>query len=547
MRARPRFSDGLGDSGMQTWSGLLRVLQTGAIGSSATPALVTLVFITGALTRLWGIGGSLWLDEFSTLWIVDGRLSDVASRVQSFQGQTPFYYCLTWGATHLLGESELALRLSSLLASFVTAAVCGWAAYAFAGSRAGVLSFSFAWLMFPSVQAAVSARPYALAMAGVALGVAGYVRAARDGTRTGRALLIVGVAIAFWAHFLLALPLVGLIAIHLAHASPHTRYRRRQALVDCAIALALCAPAWPWVAAALTRTQHVRWLAAPQHLDAVLLIIALLVPWLSGRSPDEGLGRAMERALLGGIVATIVCLELAQLAGAQLVTGRYLWPIIVPAAVVAGVRASSLRGSDLVVALGAFGLITAGTHVKTFLSAGSASGIGAEDWRSATTALRQRAAGVPLLVLYRSGFVEEDADPLGSASPATLAPMRSPGDARPAWHVLSLTYRWDNPRRETYFNSVVAPAVASRSEFALLCQRTVESGGSYTDRVVAWVDHAFPDMFTPESIGRARGVDVMLFRRSALARIRQDSGGPSSPYVCGRRAATTGFSPASER
>jgi hypothetical protein len=489
-----------------------------------------LVFITGLVTRLWGIGGSLWLDEFSTLWIVDERLSDVASRVQSFQGQTPFYYYVAWGATHLLGESELALRLPSLLASFVTAAVSGWAAYGLARWRAGVLSFCFAWLMFPSVQAAVSARPYALAIAGVALGLAGYVRVARDGARTGRALLIVGVAVAFWAHFLLALPLVGLIAIHLAHASPHTRYWRRQALIDCATALALCVPAWPWVAAALTRTQHVRWLSAPQHLDAVLLIVALLVPWLSGRSPDHGVGRVMERALLGCIVATIACLELGQLVGAQLVAGRYLWPIIVPAAVVAGVRASSLRGSDLVVALGAFGAITAGTHVKTFLSTGSASGIGVEDWRSATTALRQRAAGVPLLVLYRSGFVEEDADPLGSASPATLAPMRSPGEGRPAWHVLSLTYRWDNPRREIYFTSVIAPAVANRSEFALLCQRAVESGGSYTDRVMAWVNHAFPDMFTSERIGRARGVDVVLFRRSALARTREHSGGPVGPH-----------------
>ena len=143
---------------------------------------------------------------------------------------------------------------------------------------------------------------------------------------------------------------------------------------------------------------------------------------------------------MGSIVVTIGVLELGQLAGAQLVAARYLWPIIVPAAVVTGVRTSSLRGNDLVVALGAFCLITAGTHAKTFLSTGSASGIGVEDWRSATTALRQRTAGVPLLVLYRSGFVEEDAEPLGSASPATLAPMRSPGEGRPAWDVLSLTY-----------------------------------------------------------------------------------------------------------
>jgi hypothetical protein len=492
-------------------------------------ALTMLAVIAGLITRLWGIGGSLWIDEFSTLWVVDGRLSDVAPRVLAFQGQTPLYYYLAWGATWLLGESELALRLPSLVASLLTALACGWAAYELGRRRAGVLAFSFCWLLFPSVQAAVNARPYALAIAGVSLGVAGYVRTARRGGLAARAVVVLGLALAFWAHFLLALPLIALLAVHVAWASDRTRYTRRAALVDCAIALALCVPAWPWVAAALSRPQHVRWLPAGQHLDAALLVVALLVPWLVGRPPAATLERTIERALLGSMAVTIGGLELGQLAGAQLVTARYLWPIIVPAAVVTGVRASSLRARDLLVALGAFGLITAGTHAKTFLSTGSASGIGVEDWRSATTALRHRSSSVPLLVLYRSGFVEDDLEPLGTASPATRAPLRSPGEARPRWDVIPLTYRWDNPARARYFTRVIAPAVARRSEFALLCQHALESGCSYTDNVLAWVMTTFPDVFAPEPIAHARGVDVLLFRRRPLVGAAERIGATVAP------------------
>jgi hypothetical protein len=512
---------------MQTGSGLLPIARTTTARSSA--ALVMAVFITGLVTRLWGIGGSLWTDEFGTLWIVDAPLSEVASRVRTFP-QTPLYYYVTWVARHALGESEIVLRLPSLVASLATAAACGWAARQMGNHAAGAIGFAFGWLLFPAVQAAVNARPYSLVLAAIAVGIAGYVNANRNGSRVGRALVSLALAVGFWTHFLLILPLIGLLAVHVATPPLETRYPRTHALIDGGIGVALCLPAWPWVNAALSRSPKVGWVTAPRHLDAFFLIAPLLLPWLLGQW-SLAVARTRLRPLLGAILLTVAVLEVAQFGGPQLVTARYMWGIIVPAIVLAAVSASMLRGRDLIVALASFCAITASAHVKSLLSTGSPSGVGVEDWRSAAAALRQRVGASHLLVLHRSGFIEQDEEPLGSASPATLAAIRSPGEEQPPWHVIPLTYHWDRPARARYFSTVIAPAVASRLEFALLCQRAIESGGSYTDRVIAWVETTFPHMFTFERVGQARGVDVVLFRRTVQSTQASRAASPSARLI----------------
>src|SRR6187401_3676174 len=68
---------------------------TGAVAAS---------LIVGMAVRLYNVTGSLWLDEFSTLWAVEGDLPTVSQRVISFQGQTPLYYWVAWAAVHSLGE-----------------------------------------------------------------------------------------------------------------------------------------------------------------------------------------------------------------------------------------------------------------------------------------------------------------------------------------------------------------------------------------------------------------------------------------------------------
>jgi len=65
-------------------------------------AVVALACI-GLTMRIAGFTNSLWLDEFGTLWTVEGNLRETWQRAITFHGQTPFYYLLAWVPVHALG------------------------------------------------------------------------------------------------------------------------------------------------------------------------------------------------------------------------------------------------------------------------------------------------------------------------------------------------------------------------------------------------------------------------------------------------------------
>src|SRR6187549_386898 len=75
-----------------------------------------------AVLRLWQINESLWVDELHTSWCVQGSIFDVAPRAAD-GNQSPLYFWLVWGVTRLFGESELTLRLPSLLAGLALPAM----------------------------------------------------------------------------------------------------------------------------------------------------------------------------------------------------------------------------------------------------------------------------------------------------------------------------------------------------------------------------------------------------------------------------------------
>src|SRR5215471_18766895 len=61
---------------------------------------VVVASIVGLAFRLYGFNRSLWLDEFGTLWVIDGSFSQLMERVNAFQGQSPLYYLLAWLFVH---------------------------------------------------------------------------------------------------------------------------------------------------------------------------------------------------------------------------------------------------------------------------------------------------------------------------------------------------------------------------------------------------------------------------------------------------------------
>ena len=124
--------------------------------------------------RIAGFTNSLWLDEFGTLWTVEGNLRQTWHRAVTFHGQTPFYYLLAWVPVHTLGESEASLRLLSL-ASVCAATLVIWRIGVLAhGSRACLFGAALFWLCAPAVTNSANARPYALAMVTAAIAILGF-------------------------------------------------------------------------------------------------------------------------------------------------------------------------------------------------------------------------------------------------------------------------------------------------------------------------------------------------------------------------------------
>ncbi len=104
---------------------------------------------------------SFWLDELHSAWTVAGDLGDVVPRAR-LGHQSPFYFVGLWFWKQAFGESELALRISSVLAVatsclVLTIGVARWTRSIVAGGTAGmVLAIESNSLFF-----ATELRPYA--------------------------------------------------------------------------------------------------------------------------------------------------------------------------------------------------------------------------------------------------------------------------------------------------------------------------------------------------------------------------------------------------
>ena len=490
------------------------------MGRSSAFAVSAVVAIAGGLlARAYGLDESLWLDEFSTLWVIEAGWADIAGRVASFHGQTALYYWIVRASVDVLGESEIALRTPSLVSSALTAVLCARATALIGSRRAAWAAGLLCWLAFSQVQSSVNARPYSLAHLGVALTLLGFLGAVSSGQRRWRVCLVLGSALAFWAHFIFVLPLAGLAAGYLWRPALRARYPMGVFARDLLVVAALCAPAWPFIEASLSRPYHVSWEPAPRHSDIGALLAPVALPIGLALTGRKGL-RAFPpggAAVLMAIVCVVLIVEVAWLFGPNLVTARYLGPIVLMGALLAGLALDRLTRRDQLLSALVFLTITATSLTRTLSATGTFSGLGVEDWRGAVATARAEIATHRLqLVLYRSGFVEEDLPQPGSAHPATRAPLRSPGERPLDAEVVSLTHRWSGPGRESYFDRVVRGRLLDHAGLVIISQRTRDVDGNYADNLLQWVASQSEAPLSVRSLPH-RGVDVVVVTRTHVA------------------------------
>jgi hypothetical protein len=185
---------------------MLSVFTRGQRWALANLALLTLA---GAILRLWQIRESLWLDELHTAWCAGGSLADVAPRAV-MGNQSPLFFWLEWFVVHVLGSSELTLRLPSLFAGCMLPValflvVQRWTTFSGLGLLAAALAVIDPTCIFYSTEA----RPYALVELLAVIHVAVFAELIQRPTWELRAAFVGGAALLIHLHYTAALLIVA--------------------------------------------------------------------------------------------------------------------------------------------------------------------------------------------------------------------------------------------------------------------------------------------------------------------------------------------------
>ncbi len=106
----------------KAWTPTPAGVQVSAASSLSLMIAAILVAVTTVALRLPSCFESFWVDELHTAWTIQDGLADVISRAQ-IGHQQPYYFTLLWLWKQSFGESEFALRMTSVLALAATGVV----------------------------------------------------------------------------------------------------------------------------------------------------------------------------------------------------------------------------------------------------------------------------------------------------------------------------------------------------------------------------------------------------------------------------------------
>ncbi len=471
----------------------------------------------GLVLRLIGFGASLWIDELGTLWVVGGSASDVLHRSI---GQTPLYYGIVWVLVHTVGESEVVLRIVSLVSVAAAALIIYRTGRWLNGPTAGAWAAALFWLCHPAIFESANARPYAIGLLGASVMTLGWVRVCLTGDRAGRILWVAGACFTIWTHYVQAPFVIGLAGSYLLLPALRERYGWSAWLTDAGILALLLLPPLPHFLSIYPQLKTIRWSEGLSQLAIFTTLLPFSFALGLPPEPRQRESRPIHRALLFALLLSVLCqmaaLELAAAYDLSALIGRYLRVIIVPIALLSGVNLSRLRGVDLAVPVTVFVLPTTLLLLFTHHIAGSFTQAGFQDWRTAVDALGHAEAAAPgAPVLFRSGFAEDDAVTRGPLPPSQFAPLRSPGHVLPKWTIVPLTYAWHYPGRPAYFEEIVVPRIEAAEVFFLLSPPSREPNApSYPVALQQWIAIRWPGQFVSENVADVRGLVVRRFDRA---------------------------------
>jgi 4-amino-4-deoxy-L-arabinose transferase-like glycosyltransferase len=205
------------------------------------PAALAGLTLAGFVIRLLLFDQSLYADELSSFWVVDGRsLGDVLDVVSSDDEiSPPLYFATAWLSLEIGGSAEM-IRLPSLLAGTATIPLIYLVGRRTAGQLAGLISAAAVTLSPFLIYYSVEARPYALMIALLTASVLALLKAIESGRARWWAAYAACSCAAMLCHYTAVFPLAAQLGWAL--------WAHREALRALALAnLAAAAGFAPWI------------------------------------------------------------------------------------------------------------------------------------------------------------------------------------------------------------------------------------------------------------------------------------------------------------
>lgn len=199
-----------------------------------TVAAVAAATVAALVVRLVVTRG-LWVDEAISVGQAKLGLGDLLLDLRSTDVHPPLHHLLLWGTVRLLGDSELAVRLPSLLAGTALIPALYDAGRTLYGRRTGTVAAVLGAVAPFAVWYAQEARMYALFMLVATLATTALVRALAEPTLRRWAAWAVLAAAVVWTQWFGAL----IVGVHVVVAAATAWRRRRDQATEQSRRLAL--------------------------------------------------------------------------------------------------------------------------------------------------------------------------------------------------------------------------------------------------------------------------------------------------------------------
>ena len=474
--------------------------------------LLAILFV-GAGVRVWQTTESLWLDELHTGWTVSGAWSDVSGRAAA-GNQTPCYFWLIWIWTRVFGQSELALRLPSLLAGLALIATVFWALLRWTARPGSPALCALLVALDPHlVFFSQEARPYALVQWIGMLQLLCFIRLSAGPVKPGlRAAFVATTLVGFYLHYTSLLLLSGELFVWLTMsrlsgrpgfaetAEPSNRfastaYQHRELLLDGLVILIGILPACPHLwEIAQRRSNWAAFIGQPGPLGMLQLLsldVYLALPlagWgLSRLASARRAEPSRQTAILlcWFTVPLLLVWSLNWLDILRLFHRRYLIAITTGPVLVCGIWLAQLTMRRQKLAMAGLLLLAVqqGGMARQWFIDGRFLAERNQDWRGAVAYLNQEARKTtfsPQNVLIGSGLIEAAALPSGGQQliDYCLLPVTGPYPLNSSYLLDALSNQPGQPLSAQQVQAILP----KRSYWALLNARTT----SVRKRIDQW-------------------------------------------------------------